>query len=198
MQKQELLLHISTSEYCNGARIGDMVHSTGKKMLWSTRAGSAVDVVVIHYMSAVERYPDDPYRLEYIIAIFCEYRVSTHYLIDRTGNIFQLVPEQYKAWHCGGSLMPPPDSRQNVNEFSIGIELLATPESGFTEEQYAAAASLCCDIERRGRRRMTYIGHEDVSGKTAVTAGLRKDVKVDPGPLFDWKKFHQLVDRHNC
>jgi N-acetylmuramoyl-L-alanine amidase len=189
----DYLLHSSTGVMCGTASVGELVAATGKKMLWSARRDNTVDVVVIHYMSAVVRFPDNPFALEHIIAIFCDYGVSSHFVIDRDGKVFRLVPEVAKAWHCGGSLMPEPDNRENVNEFSIGIELLATHQSGFTDKQYSALGALCKNIEEKKEREMTYVGHEDVAGQRAVKAGLRTDRKIDPGPCFDWIKFKKML-----
>jgi AmpD protein len=105
------------------------------------------------------------------------------------GKIFRLVPEDKKAWHCGKSVMPEPDNRQGVNDFSIGIELVGTADSGFSSLQYEALRALCLDIEGRHGRKMAYVGHDQVAGERAVAMGLRDEPKVDPGPVFDWERF---------
>lgn len=51
-----------------------------------------------------------------------ESKVSAHYTIDRDGTLVQHVEESKRAWHAGVSEMP--DGRKNVNDFSIGIELV--------------------------------------------------------------------------
>jgi N-acetylmuramoyl-L-alanine amidase len=48
--------------------------------------------------------------------------VSAHYTIDRDGTVVQHVLEEKRAWHAGQSQMS--DGRINVNDFSIGIELV--------------------------------------------------------------------------
>jgi AmpD protein len=145
--------------------------------------------VVIHFISAVNVDPARPYDFGLILKIFCDYRVSSHYFINRDGVITRLVPEGMRAWHAGLSIMPEPDNRKGVNEFSIGIELAATEDSGYTELQYDALRQLCQDIEKRHGKRMTYVGHDQIAGKRAVAMGVRADCKVDPGPLFDWERF---------
>lgn len=47
--------------------------------------------------------------------------VSTSYLVMKTGTIYQLVADNNIAWHAGYSRMP--DGRENVNNFSFGIEI---------------------------------------------------------------------------
>jgi len=191
MEIKKCLLDAGNDYPVGASAIGAMIASSGKKYLWDERSGGgvdAVDTVVVHYMSAVDVVPDDPYNLGQLLKIFCDYGVSSHYLIDRDGEIYNLVPEEMKAWHAGPSIMPEPDNRTGVNEFSIGIELSATERSGFTEAQYGALRWLCAGIEERRRKKMVYVGHDMIAGERAVALGLRKDPKIDPGPLFDWSK----------
>lgn len=190
---QDLLLHNQNEFLIDGVSLGKRLAEKGKLHLWEERKESVIDVIVLHYISAVMVAPDEPYNLEKIIDIFCEYGVSSHFLINRQGEIFRLVPENMKAWHCGGSIMPPPDCRQFVNEFSIGIELMATETSGFTEEQMRSAVLLSHHLEKKYSRRFTYVGHEDIAGPEAVRLGLRHNIKPDPGELFDWIGFENTL-----
>jgi N-acetyl-anhydromuramyl-L-alanine amidase AmpD len=172
--------------------LGKMIASSKKTCLWGKRPSGPVDTVVIHYMSAVNITPGDPYNMGQLLKIFCDYGVSCHYLITREGEIFRLVPEEAKAWHCGPSIMPDPDNRTGVNDFSIGIELAATADSGFTDAQYRALRALCLDIEKRHGLAMNFVGHDQIAGERAVSMGLRKDRKVDPGRLFNWEFFDTI------
>lgn len=150
-------------------------------------SGRHIDTVVIHYMSGINVDParwDNPLLSQQILKAS---HVSAHYLIDRTGTAYRLVPEQNVAWHAGGSVMPAPDNRHNVNSFSVGIELIATQTSGYTEAQYAALVTLLKGIESRYPIRHI-VGHDEISGSRALKIGLRKDLKEDPGPLFDWRR----------
>ncbi len=185
------LLNTENSLMIQGKAVSELIVLHNKIHLWSERQEKRVDTVIIHYISAVEILPDDPYNLEAIIKIFCDLAVSSHYIIDREGIVRQLVPEEKKAWHCGHSIMPEPDSREGVNEFSIGVELIATKESGFTDKQYNSLGLLCSKIEGRWRIE-NYLGHEDIAGERAVSLGLRPDFKPDPGILFDWKRFFEI------
>ncbi|GIW23184.1 MAG: hypothetical protein KatS3mg068_2191 [Candidatus Sericytochromatia bacterium] len=47
-------------------------------------------------------------------------KVSSHYIVDRTGYIVQCVPDDKVAWHAGKSHF---NGMDNVNNFSIGIEI---------------------------------------------------------------------------
>jgi N-acetyl-anhydromuramyl-L-alanine amidase AmpD len=47
-------------------------------------------------------------------------RVSAHYLIDKSGHIYQLVADEYCAWHAGRASW---HDQTAINELSLGIEL---------------------------------------------------------------------------
>ncbi len=170
----------------NGMPLGILIEQSGKEFLWSDRDGEIIDVIVVHYISAVDITPDDPYNFRTIMKIFCDFGVSSHFLIDRDGVIYKLVPETQKAWHCGGSRMPHPDNRTAVNNFSIGIELMATAISGFKSIQYDSLATLILLMENKFHRTFKLVGHDMVANEAAVKDGLRKDIKVDPGEHFSW------------
>jgi N-acetyl-anhydromuramyl-L-alanine amidase AmpD len=53
---------------------------------------------------------------------------------------------------------------------------------------------LCHEIEKSNNREMIYVGHEEIAGSRAVTRGLRKEPKKDPGRLFDWKIFYEELN----
>jgi N-acetyl-anhydromuramyl-L-alanine amidase AmpD len=177
----------------NGITLGSLIEQSGKEFLWSDRDGSFIDVIVVHYISAVDITPVDPYNFRTIMKIFCDFGVSTHFLIDRDGITYQLVPEAKKAWHCGGSRMPHPDNRTAVNNFSIGIELIATANSGFMEIQYDSLAALVIFLENKFQRKFNLVGHDMVANEAVVRDGLRKDIKVDPGEHFSWNTLENRI-----
>lgn len=189
----EMLLDINNSYQVLGVPVKERIKSSGKSCLWNERGDAKVDTVIIHYISAVEVTPKTPFDLDQIIKIFCGYGVSSHYLISRRGKVYRLVPEEKRAWHCGGSIMPEPDNRKGVNDFSIGIELMAIAGGAFTNSQYKALCGLCIQIEKRYGKKFNYAGHDQIAGERAVALGLRKDCKVDPGPQFDWGRFRKGV-----
>ena len=47
-------------------------------------------------------------------------KVSCHYYIDQKGQIIQMVPDLYVAWHAGKSFWK---KDKNLNQNSIGIEI---------------------------------------------------------------------------
>jgi AmpD protein len=89
------------------------------------------------------------YSVSAIKTIFRFYGVSAHYVLDREGTIHELVPPDKLAFHAGKSKMPAPeDGRESVNNFSIGIELLGTETSGFTEAQYQSLQWLIGNLKQ--------------------------------------------------
>ncbi|MCP4923319.1 MAG: N-acetylmuramoyl-L-alanine amidase [bacterium] len=103
-----------------------------------------------------------------------ENRVSAHYVLDEGGQIFSLVDEERRAWHAGNSFWRGQD---NINDTSIGIEIVNDGKSLYTGIQMETLASLSQDIIRRhGIQPHNVVGHSDI-------APLRKK---DPGNHFDW------------
>jgi len=78
-------------------------------------------------------------------------RVSAHFVVDRDGQVVQMVPVQDKAWHAGASEL---DGQFNVNDFSIGIEMVNIDDGlqTYPDAQYRAVAHIikllrtCYDI----------------------------------------------------
>lgn len=106
--------------------------------------------------------------------------VSAHYLIGETGQVWQMVAEEQRAWHAGGGEW---QMNRDVNSSSIGIELANTAEQPFSEPQMSALEDLVSglmarwDIPAAG-----VIGHSDMAPGR----------KIDPGRRFDWRRLaHQ-------
>ena len=105
--------------------------------------------------------------------------VSAHYLIDQTGRIFRLVPEDQRAWHAGVSFWR---GERDVNGVSIGIELCNPGHDWgyepFPERQIEALKDLLAGIRTRHRISADgYLGHSDIAPSR----------KADPGELFPWQ-----------
>lgn len=139
-----------------------------------TTNGRSIDTIVLH--SSYNAGSGDVYDIDKIVKQYEDYGVGAHYLIGRTGKIYRLIEEKNVAYHAGASKMP--DGRKNVNEFSIGIEMVGTLESGYTEEQYRAVNALIADIKSRHKIK-SIVGHADIA----------PDRKTDPWK-FDWKKLN--------
>ena len=106
-------------------------------------SGTAVDTIVIH-ATVLD-------NLREVIDHFssAQSRVSSHYTIDRDGTTISHVSEDARAWHAGTSRME--DGRENVNDFSIGIELVNRNDGidPFPDQQIQALRDLLKDIISR-------------------------------------------------
>ena len=110
-------------------------------------------------------------------------RVSSHYLINRNGKVFNLVHDSHVAWHAGKSCW---GKYQNLNKNSIGIELVNKGHHlGYTSykmKQMENLIKLCIELIKKYKiKKRNIIGHSDI-------APLRK---IDPGEKFPWKYLAQ-------
>jgi N-acetylmuramoyl-L-alanine amidase len=102
--------------------------------------------------------------------------VSAHYLISRTGTVYQLVEEDKRAWHAGAGEWA---GITDVNSHSIGIELDNTGFEPFSEPLMCALEDLLEDVmDRHAIPPHRVIGHSDMAPGR----------KIDPGPRFDWRR----------
>lgn len=105
-----------------------------------------------------------------------ETEVSAHYLVDEVGTIWQLVPDDKRAWHAGAGQW---GRVTDVNSQSIGIELANTGFAPFPAPQMAALEELLrhlMDTHHIPPERL--IGHSDMAPSR----------KGDPGARFDWRR----------
>lgn len=138
------------------------------------KGGGIIDTVVIHTMyNAIEGDCLDPKLCK---GVLDSCKVSAHYIIDREGGVWQLVPDEKKAWHAGVSTMPAPDGRSGVNEFSLGIELIALKEGGLTDLQYESLNELITLLKGKFAIK-NIVGHNHIA----------PDRKDDPWG-FDWSR----------
>ncbi len=101
-------------------------------------------------------------------------RVSSHFLVRRTGDVVQFVSCAMRAWHAGVSTF---EGRDRCNDFSIGIEIEGDDDSPFETVQYDVLIAL---IGALGRRYPI----DAIAGHSEVAPGR----KTDPGPFFDWTR----------
>ncbi|MFO1241687.1 MAG: N-acetylmuramoyl-L-alanine amidase [Rickettsiales bacterium] len=140
---------------------------------FNDRPDEAVSILVLHY-TGMRSLEDALDKLSKEAG-----RVSCHYLVSETGEIYAMVPEDKRAWHAGVSHWR---GRDNLNDVSIGIEIQNPGHEWgyrpFPAAQMDAVAALCQDIlSRHAIPPRNVVAHSDI-------APLRKE---DPGELFDWK-----------
>ena len=131
--------------------------------------GVKIDTIIIHYTEM----KDDVSALERLCNK--EAKVSAHYLINKQGTIFALIPESLRAWHAGISYWK---GRDKVNDFSIGIELDNNGNEEFSSPLMNSLISLCQELIKTHPINPFYIlGHSDIA----------PDRKTDPGRYFNWE-----------
>ena len=105
-------------------------------------------------------------------------KVSSHYLIDTNGKIYNLVPDSKRAWHAGVSSWQDQD---DINSRSLGIEIVNKGEkkaSYYPDLQINALIELIKNLMKKYKiHSYNILGHSDI-------APLRK---IDPGKYFPWK-----------
>ncbi len=150
-------------------------------------SGLAIDTIVIHSMYDPSHSDELCHDAASCIKLLDSNKVAAHYAVARDGTVFRLVEESKRAWHAGQSKMPfADDSRENVNDFSIGIELICSEASLCTAEQYDGLVTLTLDIFSRHPIK-NIVGHDQIAPGR----------KTDPGPCFNWNKFKDLLRQKN-
>ena len=131
-----------------------------------------IDILLLHYtgmqtaQAAIDRLRDPAAS------------VSSHYVVEEDGTVWQLVEEAKRAFHAGISHWR---GHSALNERSIGIEIVNPGHEWgyrpFPAAQMAAVTELCQGIlARHPISARNVVGHSDVA----------PDRKEDPGELFDW------------
>jgi len=156
--------------------------------------GAEIEAIIVHCISL----PPGDYGSHCIEDFFCNkldsnkhsyfqeishLTVSSHFLIEREGQLKQFVPTHLRAWHAGESVCL---DKPAVNNFSIGVELegLDTDPDGYTDEQYKSLNELIlCLRQTYSKIEKTHLfAHSDIAPGR----------KSDPGPYFDWKKIYNI------
>ena len=105
-------------------------------------------------------------------------KVSCHYFVKKNGEILNLVPDLYIAWHAGISRWK---NFSSLNKNSIGIEISNPGHNfiydNFTKSQIDSIYKLSKFLIKKYKiKNKNILGHSDI-------APLRKK---DPGEYFPW------------
>ncbi len=124
-------------------------------------AGAKIDCVVLHATAG---------GLSGTLAWFANPAsgVSSHYVVARNGNVYQMVEESEKAHHAGASSY---QGRKNFNDFSVGIEIvnLNDGKDPYPPDQFEATVELVGYLVKKYQmQRQWIVTHADIStvGKT--------------------------------
>jgi N-acetylmuramoyl-L-alanine amidase len=149
------------------------------------RKNKMIKFIVIHYTgmksenSAIKRLCDE------------NKNVSAHYIIKKDGEIINLVPDLYIAWHAGKSSW---QKNKSLNKNSIGIEIQNPGHDNryenFTSKQLSSLKILLRTLIKKYKIDLKNIlGHSDIAPER----------KKDPGEKFPWKNLanHKLAIWHS-
>ena len=170
----------------------------------SANHNSRINYLVIHFTS--EHFAES-LRL---LTTRTNNPVSAHYLVPEPGDetytqgklrIHRLVGEDRRAWHAGRSFWAGAES---LNNNSIGIEIVnrsACVDNNTDSETTAPEDQTCSFLEYPEQQlelvielvtdildRYPDIDPVDIVGHADIAPGRR----VDPGPLFPWKRLYDL------
>ncbi|MAF80106.1 N-acetylmuramoyl-L-alanine amidase [bacterium] len=137
---------------------------------------AVIDLVVIHYISAINLNKESWSDLGLILGIFGQYSLSAHYLIERDGRVIETINPVHRAWHAGKSKYK---GKSDCNDFSIGIEVVGGQFIDFETEQYNSLNELIKEL-KDSYPIQNIVGHEEI----AIPKGRKKD----PGERFRWEK----------
>tara|TARA_B100000989_G_scaffold175393_1_gene131542 strand:+ start:651 stop:1373 length:723 start_codon:yes stop_codon:yes gene_type:complete len=106
-------------------------------------------------------------------------KVSCHYFIKRNGEIINMVPNKFVAWHAGVSCWK---NHKNLNDKSIGIEIQNSGHSNkyerFSIKQVKSLSFLAKILKKKYHiKSKNCLGHSDIAPNR----------KKDPGEKFPWK-----------
>jgi len=139
----------------------------------SKRLKKKIKFIIIHYTGmkseklAIKRLTD------------LKSKVSSHYFIKKNGNVIQLVPDLYEAWHAGESSWKKLNA---LNKYSIGIEI---QNSGYnhSNENFSFKQIKSLKILLKNLIKNYNINYKNVLGHSDIAP----DRKKDPGEKFPWK-----------
>ena len=153
------------------------------------RAKNKIKFIIIHYTGmkketiALKKLWDE------------KSKVSAHYFIKKNGDLINLVPDLYEAWHAGKSSWKKTVS---LNKYSIGIEIQNQGHNHnyekFPTKQIIILKKLLKQlIKEYNINFRNILGHSDIA----------PDRKKDPGEKFPWKdlakvnlaQWHELSEK---
>ena len=137
------------------------------------RVKNRIQFIIIHY-TGMKKESDAIKRLQ-----DPKSKVSSHYLIKRNGEIINLVPDLFEAWHAGVSSWK---HFKYLNKNSIGIEITNPGHQHgykkFSKKQIFSLQKLLNVLFKKYKIKKNFVlGHSDIS------PGRKKD----PGEKFPWE-----------
>ena len=153
------------------------------------RSKKTIKFVILHYTGMV----NEKKAMKRLISD--KSKVSSHYFIRKNGEIINLLPDVYEAWHAGISKWK---KLRSLNKYSIGIEIDNPGHQfgykRFSKKQIFSIVILLKNLKKKYNIKVeNFLGHSDIAPNR----------KKDPGEKFPWKLlsrkklslWHKLNDR---
>ena len=176
--------------------MSDIIKNHLPEYCYSKNKMQSIDGAVIHFISAKNILPDDPFNLEAIMGIFKKYKVSAKYLIRRDGTVIELVPDNHKAYHAGYSRM---NGRDGCNSFTDSFELEGGTGFDYEDDQILVLADLLAQSMSKNQYTLDWVqGHDKIRSdwlEVYPAKAVEKHVsrKVDPGTHFPWGQLNEML-----
>ena len=142
------------------------------------RSKKKIKFIILHYTGMIKESS--------VLKRLCDEnsKVSAHYLIKKNGDLINLVPDLYEAWHAGKSSWK---KTKSLNKYSIGIEIHNPGHNNkyekFSFKQITILKELVKQLIKRYNINLENIlGHSDIAPER----------KKDPGEKFPWKKLAKV------
>lgn len=120
---------------------------------FSSREGADIDMLVLHSGEGTKASDLATLRND---RVPLKQRVSSHYYVDRAGNVYELVDPKYAAWHAGASAWEGRDSIA-IMRHSIGIETEHRRGQNWPAVQREALRQLCLMLIERYQIPQKYV-----------------------------------------
>ena len=140
---------------------------------FSSRHRVDVDTIVIHYTTGSLQSAINTFKSRAAA-------VSAHYIVDKNGDIYQMVDDSFTAWHAG---------HKPTNQRSIGIEHVAKQGDRITPQQEASSIQLI-----RWLMAEHSITKERIVPHKKILSEFKKDFTACPGELFGDRGESKKVD----
>lgn len=203
-------------------QVNPMIDKRLPDYCYSGRKIKSVDGIIIHHFSCLYVDPKHQFEIGACYNLMCDLNLprvdrghylkesgstgrsyaSAHLFIGRDGEIYQLMDFDLIAYHAGASRL---NERDYCNSFTLGVELIGTANSGFTDLQYDALAWFCSE-----QMKVNGFGTNDIAGHDTVRFNAIESwdkpkrepkPKYDPsgqrdgkGDNFDWVRLYSDID----
>ena len=123
------------------------------------RSKKTIKFVILHYTGMV----NEKKAMKRLISD--KSKVSSHYFIRKNGEIINLLPDVYEAWHAGISKWK---KLRSLNKYSIGIEIDNPGHQfgykRFSKKQIFSIVILLKNLKKKYNIKVeNFLGHSDIA-----------------------------------